>query len=141
MKLPPMIIFENLQKANKGKCPVGMVVEGTKGRNYDQRFDDEFINSIVQKTTWLFFQLARDFADHGHRHFAYHKRIQARFSNLKTNVKFIAGGLTPLLPFMDTYVNKPINGGVKSKWTKWIEEGKVEYTQNPVKEKKYPTNK
>ena len=30
VKLPPMIIFKNLQKGPKGKFPVGMVVEGTK---------------------------------------------------------------------------------------------------------------
>ena len=55
VKLPPMIIFKNLQKAPKGKCPVGIVVEGTKGRKYDQRFDDEFIYSIVHKRPGSFF--------------------------------------------------------------------------------------
>ena len=58
------------------------------------------------------------------------KEFKQDFSNLKTKVKFIEGGLTPLPQFMDTHVNKPFNGGVKSKWNKWIEEGEAEYKKS-----------
>ena len=63
------------------------------------------------------------------------KEFKQGFSNLKTNVKFIEGGLTPHLRFMDTHVNKPFKGGVKSKWTKWIEKGEVEYTKSGKRKK------
>ena len=56
------------------------------------------------------------------------------FSILKTNVKFIEGDVTPLLRFMDTYVNKSFKDGVKSKWAKWIEEGEVEYAKSGKRE-------
>ena len=37
-KLPPMIIFKNIQKAPKGKFPKGMVVEGSKGGTMTHEF-------------------------------------------------------------------------------------------------------
>ena len=130
VKLPPMIIFKNLQQAPKGKFPVRMVVEGTKGGTITK---DLMMNSyipLLRKRPGSFFNqpetlLVMDTA-------TYHstEEVKQGFSNLKTNVKFIEGVMTPLLQVMDTRVKNTFKDGMKSKWVKCIEEGEVGNTKS-----------
>ena len=55
-RLPPLIIFKNLQKPPKGKFPPGMVVLETKGGSTtEQIMLDEYIPKILSKRPGGFF--------------------------------------------------------------------------------------
>ena len=47
----------------------------------------------------------------------------------KINYKIINEGLTPLIQFLDTHVNKPFKSAMCEKWEDWIENGEIEYTK------------
>ena len=130
MKLPAVISFKNLQTSPKGKFPVEMVVEGTKGgtmtndllmNSYIPLFKKRPGTFFIQPGTLLIMDPATSHPT---------EEVKQGFSNLKTNVKFIKGGLAPLLQFMDTRVNKPFKVEMKSKWAKWVEGGEVEFGES-----------
>ena len=47
----------------------------------------------------------------------------------------IDGGMSPLLQFMDTHMNKPFKNGFAEKWTEWIAEGEEKYTASGNRQK------
>ena len=53
--------------------------------------------------------------------------------NLKkedVSAKYIHTGMTPLLQFLDTHINKPFKDGMKEKWEEWISDGEQEFTKS-----------
>ena len=54
--------------------------------------------------------------------------VEQAFSHLNSNIKIIHGGMTPLLQFLDTHVNKPFKD-MKEKWEDWIVNGDAEFTE------------
>ena len=42
---------------------------------------------------------------------------------MQTTVKYIPGGMTPLLQPLDSHLNKPLKNFLKEKWANWLENG------------------
>ena len=55
--------------------------------------------------------------------------IGSTFQNLETDAKYVDGGMTPLLQFLDTHVNKSFKDRLKDTWADWMDCGEVEYTR------------
>ena len=107
IKLPPLLIFKNLKKAPKGTFPNHMIVEGTKGGTMRNDLIITKYASVLNKRPGCYFQqintlLVMDAAQS-------HKgdEVISAFNKLNTKVKYIDGGMTPLIQFLDTHGNKP----------------------------------
>ena len=48
----------------------------------------------------------------------------------KIQTKIIHDGLTPLVQYLDTHVNKSIKAGMREKWEHWLEAGERECTKS-----------
>ena len=51
------------------------------------------------------------------------------FMRYNTECKIIDGGMTPLIQFIDTHVNKPFKDILKERWAEWIASGTEEFTK------------
>ena len=54
--------------------------------------------------------------------------VEQAFTDLNSNIKIIHGGMTPLLQFLDTHVNKPFKD-MKEKSEDWIVNGDAKFTE------------
>ena len=63
--------------------------------------------------------------------------VGSGFQNLKTDAKYIDGGMTPLLQFLDFHVNKSFKDRLKDTWADWMDCGEVEYTRTGKSEVEY----
>ena len=54
--------------------------------------------------------------------------IPEAFTAANTELKYIHSGMTPLLQFLDVYINKAFKDQLKDQYEVWIDEGKKEYT-------------
>ena len=129
VKLPPMIIFKNLKKAPKGKFPPGMVVtctkDGTMTRelmmaSYLKLFKGRLECFFEQKESLLIMDTA---ASHTV------EVVKTELTKLNTDIKFIEGGMAPLLQVMDTHVNKSFKDILKNRWAEWLDHGEEEFTR------------
>ena len=55
--------------------------------------------------------------------------VEQAFADVNSSTKIIHGGMTPLLQFLDTHVNKPFKDIMKEKWEDWTVNGKAEFTE------------
>ena len=55
--------------------------------------------------------------------------VEQTFTGVKSSIKIIHGGMTPLVQFRDTHVNKPFKDILKEKWDDWIVNGEAEFTE------------
>ena len=60
----------------------------------------------------------------------YSDGITSSFKRNNTHLQYIHPGLTKVMQFLDTHVNKPFKDQLKEKWATWMEDGLVEYTSN-----------
>ena len=56
--------------------------------------------------------------------------IPKQFRTANTDVKYIDSGMTPLLQFLETHVNKPFKDSLKDQWEEWLDNGKEEFTKS-----------
>ena len=56
--------------------------------------------------------------------------IGETFRTKETEVKYIDSGMTPILQFMDTHLNKPFKDSLKDQWEEWLDNGKEEFTKS-----------
>ena len=56
------------------------------------------------------------------------EEVKRAFVDQNSDVEIIHGGMTPLLQFQDTHVNKPFKDRMRDEWEAWIEGTEVEYT-------------
>ena len=96
-KLPPMLIFKNLKKAPKGTYPPGMVIEGSKGGTMTRVMMLDKYNGLFKKRPGCFFKQTKSLLimDTARSHMG--DEVGSAFQNLETDVKYIDGGMTPLL--------------------------------------------
>ena len=130
-RLPPLIIFKNLVKPPKGKSPPGMVVLGTKGGTTTQGIMlKNYIPKILSKRTGGYFQRLSTLLilDSATSHTT--EEVKAGLQEKKIDSKVIHGGLTPLLQYLDTHVNKSFKGNVRERWEDWMANGVAEYTKS-----------
>ena len=50
-------------------------------------------------------------------------KVKQKLKNGGTTVKFIPGGMTPLLQPLDTHLNRPMKDFMTAKWNEWLESG------------------
>ena len=55
--------------------------------------------------------------------------VEQAFTSVNSSIKIIHGGMTPLVQFLDTHVNKPFKDIMKGKWEDWIVNGEAEFTE------------
>ena len=55
--------------------------------------------------------------------------VEQAFTDVNSSIKIIHGGMTPLLQFLDTHVNKPFKDIMKEKWEDQILNGEAEFTE------------
>ena len=55
--------------------------------------------------------------------------VELAFTDVNSSIKIIHGGMTPLLQFLDTHVNKPFKDIMKEKWEDQILNGEAEFTE------------
>ena len=56
--------------------------------------------------------------------------VEQAFTDVNSSIKIIHVGMTPLLQFLDTHVNKPFKDIMKEKWEDWIVNGEAEFMEN-----------
>ena len=128
-RLPPLIIFKNLTKAPVGKYPPGMQVLGSKGGTITQSMMTEtYVPKIWKRRPGGFFNSGKSLLlmDSAKSHLG--EEVKRAFVDQSSDVKIIHGGMTPLLQFQDTHVNKPFKDRMRDEWEAWIEGTEVEYT-------------
>ena len=64
--------------------------------------------------------------------------VDSALKKLNIKAKYIDSGMTPLLQFLDTHVNKPFKDYMKERWADWLENGEKEFTKLE-KEEEHPT--
>ena len=55
--------------------------------------------------------------------------VEQAFTSVNSSIKIIYCGMTPLVQFLDTHVNKPFKDIMKGKWEDWIVNGEAEFTE------------
>ena len=130
IKLSPLLIFKNLKKPPKGKFPSGMVVLGSKGGTMHTNFMiNSYIPQIYKRRPGNFFNSPESIfiMDNATCHRS--EDIVTKFRSANTDVKYIESGMTPLLQFLDTHINKPFKDSLKDQWEEWLDNGKEEFTK------------
>ena len=127
-RLSIMFIFKNLKNAPKGNFPVGTVVEGSKGGTTTHPFMmGSYIPRILCRRPGGYFK-SLSTVNYGFREIPGEK-VEESLKKEDVSVKYIHTGMTPLLQFLDTHINKPFKDGVKEKWEEWISNGEQEFTK------------
>ena len=49
--------------------------------------------------------------------------VKEAFRRAGTTLKYIPGGMTPILQPLDVHLNKPIKDFLKEEWQKWLQHG------------------
>ena len=57
------------------------------------------------------------------------------FKENNIDIMYIGGGLTSILQFIDTRINKCFKGKMKDMWEAWLSEGEVEYTRTGTRKR------
>ena len=130
--LPPLVIFKNLTKAPSGKFPPGMVILGTKGGSMKRDIMvKEFISKIWARCPGGYFKTGKSviLLDSHQSHFG--KEVDQAFELSNTTTKMIHGGMTPLIQFLDTHINKPFKDCLKEAWETWMEAGVAANNDSP----------
>ena len=55
--------------------------------------------------------------------------VKQVFTGVNSSINIIHGGMTPLVQFLDTHVNKPCKDIMKEKLEDWIVNGQAEFTE------------
>ena len=129
-RLPPLVIFKNIKKAPKGKFPPGMVVLGTKGGSTtEQIMSEEYIPKVLVKRPGGFFKSLSTLLimDSATSHTT--NLVKEGLAENKIDEKIIHGGLTPLIQYLDTHVNKSFKGNVRESWEDWMANGEAEFSK------------
>ena len=118
-RLPPLVIFKNLKKAPKGKFPPGMAVLCSKGGSVTDGFmRNVFALKILgRRPGGYFHSLSTLFLmDAATCHTK--PEVLNSLTGEEIDTKIIHAGLTPLLQYLDTHVNKPFKGEMRKKMGK-----------------------
>ena len=128
--LPPLLIFKNLVKAPPGKYPAGMAVFGSKGGTMKcSMMKETYVKRIWKRRPGGFFNTGKSILlmDSAKSHLG--DEVEQAFTDVNSSIKIIHGGMTPLLQFLDTHVNKPFKDIMKGKWEDWTVNREAEFTE------------
>ena len=128
-RLPPLLIFKTLVKAPPGKYPAGMAVLGSKnGTMKYSMMKETYVKRIWKRRPYGFFNTGKSILlmDSAKSHLG--DEVEQAFTDVNSSIKIIHGGMTPLLQFLDTHVNKPFKD-MKEKSEDWIVNGDAKFTE------------
>ena len=57
-------------------------------------------------------------------------QIDAKFTECMSKAMLVHAGMTPLLQFKDTHINKAFKDDLTQQWEDWLESGEMEYTES-----------
>ena len=129
-RLPPLLIFKNLVKAPSGKYPAGMAVLGSKGGTVKcSMMKETYVKRIWKRRPGGLFNTGKSILlmDSAKSHLG--DEVEQAFTDVKSSIKIIHGGMTPLLQFLDTHLGKPFKDIMKEKWEDWIVNGEAEFME------------
>ena len=129
VRLPPMIIFKNLVKQPSGNFPPRVMVQGTKGGIMTgELIAKTYANDLWRKQPGAYFQQPKSLLimDSARAHTS--KEATDALGVTNTTAEIIDGGMTPLLQFIDTHINKPFKDHLRNKWNEWKTGGEIQFT-------------
>ena len=96
-----------------------MAVLGSKGEGNEIFRDERNLREtyLKKKARWVFQYREVHFINSAKSHLG--DEVQQAFTDVNSSIKIIHGGMTPLLQFLDTHVNKPFKDIMKEKWEDW----------------------
>ena len=116
VKLPPMIIFKNFVKPPPEHFPPGVVVQSTKGGTATgELMANSYTNDLWRKRPGAFFQQPKSLLIMDSARADTTNEAAEALDGTNTKVEIIDGGMTPLLQFIDTRVNKPFKDHLREK--------------------------
>ena len=127
--LPPMMIFKNLVNAPKGQFPKDFVVVGSKGGTMTSEFMvKEYIPKIISRRPGALFKSKKTLLILDSARANLTDEVKEKMKKEKIDWKAIDPGMTKLIQFMDTHINKGFKGALRECWDEWIDE--VQYTES-----------
>ena len=108
-----------------------MVVLGTKGGSTtEQIMLNDYIPKVLSKRPGGFFNSLSTLLimDSATSHAT--EAVRNRLGEKRIDPKIIHGGLTPLIQFLDTHINKSFKGNVRNRWENWMANGVAEFTKS-----------
>ena len=111
-----------------------MAVLGSNGETMKRSIMKEtYIKHICKRRPGGFFNAVKSILlmESSKRHLG--DEVEQAFTGVNSSIKVIHGGMTPLVQFLDTHVNKPFKDIMKEKledWKSWIVNGEAEFTDN-----------
>ena len=102
-----MIIFKVLVKPPPGHFPPGVVVQDTKGGTMTGELMANSSNDLWRKRPGAFFQQPKSLLIMDTARADTTNEAAEALDGTNTKIEIIDGGMTPLLQFIDTHVNKP----------------------------------
>ena len=135
-RLPPLLLFKDLVKAPPGKYPAGMAFLGSK-RGVTMKcsmMKETSVKLIWKRRPGGFFNIGKPILlmDSAKSHLG--DEVEKAFTDVNSSIKIIHGGMTPLLQFLNSHVNKPFKEIMKEKWEDWIVHGEAEFMEKGNRE-------
>ena len=134
-RLPPLLIFKTLVKAPPDKYPARMAVLGSKnGTMKYSMMKETYVKCIWKRRPYGFFNTGKSILlmDSAKSHLG--DEVEQAFTDVNSSIKIIHGGMTPLLQFLNSHVNKPFKEIMKEKWEDWIVHGEAEFMEKGNRE-------
>ena len=122
--------MKDLAKAPPGKYPTGMTVLRSKGGTMKCSMTKEtYVKRICKRRPGGFFNTGKSIWVMGSAKSHLGDEVEQAFTDVNSSIKIIHGGMTPLLQFLDTHVNKLFKDIMKEKWEDWIVNGEAEFME------------
>ena len=124
-----MIIFKSLVKPPSGKFPPRVMVQDTKGGTMTgELMAKTFANDLCCKRRGAYFQQPKSLLIMNSVRAHTSKEATDALGDTNTMTEIIDGGMTPLLQFIDTHINKPFKDHMRNKWNEWMAGGEIQFT-------------
>ena len=124
-----MIIFKSLVKPPSGKFPPHVMVQDTKGGTMTgELMAKTFANDLCCKRSGAYFQQPKSLLIMNSVRAHTSKEATDELGDTNTMTEIIDGGMTPLLQFIDTHINKPFKDHLRNKWNEWKTGGEIQFT-------------
>ena len=116
-------------KPPSGNFPPRVMVQGTKGGTMTgELMAETYANDLWRKRPGAYFQQPKSLLimDSARAHTS--KEATDALGGTNTTTEIIDGGMTPLLQFIDTHINKPFKDHLRNKWNEWMTGGEIQFT-------------
>ena len=116
-------------KPPSGNFPPCVMIQGTEGGTMTgELMAKTYANDLWRKRSGAYIQQPKSFLimDSARAHTS--KEATDALGGTNTTTEIIDGGMTPLLQFIDTHINKPFKDHLRNKWNEWMTGGEIQFT-------------